>query len=295
VNTVIRAFCDVFADCSLWNATPSDFMLAGTRRAASSGRPLELGGWQRAALASHMKEVGFEQPEQFGATFLGDAAYLRQLTGSTPPLTDDFPQRLRPVRWRSSLSDPRYRDDPAVFEMYRAVLDPIRAQRAFTSSDYIRRFWPRNLIDTTLPYFEQQRIVNRVFLEGARPLAQIEDLHALLMTTRLETLPLWVLGSDEVKARIAATSDERSGATEYARGLSALAGRDYRRAAAYFSEAERRDFSGPTVRPLLVYSLCLAGDLDTARNLARGVTPRDADERHFWNWVRATFAVQAAD
>ncbi len=33
VSTIIRAFCDVFEDCSLWNGTPSDLMLVGTRHA----------------------------------------------------------------------------------------------------------------------------------------------------------------------------------------------------------------------------------------------------------------------
>ena len=35
VNAIVRAFCDVFADCSLWNATPFDLMLAGTRGTAA--------------------------------------------------------------------------------------------------------------------------------------------------------------------------------------------------------------------------------------------------------------------
>ena len=26
MHTIVRAFCDVFADCSLWNATPFDFV-----------------------------------------------------------------------------------------------------------------------------------------------------------------------------------------------------------------------------------------------------------------------------
>ncbi|HWW87012.1 MAG TPA: hypothetical protein VNZ26_25625, partial [Vicinamibacterales bacterium] len=292
VDTVIRAFCDVFEDCSLWNATPSDFMLVGTRHARLDlDRGFEA-GWPNGRLASHLRDVGFERPEQIAATFLGDSVYLRQLTADTPPLTDDFPQRLRPERGRPSLSDPRYRDDPSILERYRAAIDPVRARVAFESSSYIRHLWPTELIDRTLPYFEEQRIMNRVLLEGARPLAQIEDVHSLLKGSALETLPLWLLGSDAAKERILAGSEERTGATEYARGLSALAKRDYRRAAAYFSEAERRDFSEPAVHPLLVYSLCLAGDLDTARDLARGVKPRDDDERHFWDWLRNTFGVQ---
>ena len=70
-----------------------------------------------------------------------------------------------------------------------------------------------------------------------------------------------------------------------------MSARDYLRAAAHFSEAERRGLQAPTLRPLLVYSLCLAGDRETARQLARSHAARDADERHFWDWMRAAFGV----
>jgi len=292
VHSIVRAFCDVFDDCSLWNATPFDFMLAGTRHAAGPLTAASFAAaWQSPMRASRLREVGFEEPAQIGATFLGDASYLRELTATTPPLTDDFPQRLRPVPARPSLSDPRYRSDPAVMALYRRVIDPGRAREAFATSDLVRRLWPPSLIVETLPFFDTQRILNRVLLEGGGPLRQIEDLHALLTTTTLRTLPLWLLGSDEVTQRIAEESSERTGATEYARALRALSARDYLRAAAHFSEADRRGLQAPTLRPLLAYSLCLAGDRETARQLARGRTPRDADEQHFWDWMRATFGV----
>ncbi len=292
VHTIIRAFCDVFDDCSMWNATPFDFMLAGTRHLAGPVTAASFAeAWQSPALASRLREVGFEQPAQIGATFLGDAAYLHALTANTPPLSDDFPQRLRPVPARPSLSDPRYRSEPAVMDLYQTVIDPARAQRAFAASDFVHRLWPPPLVHETLPFFGQQRILNRVLLEGGGPLRHIEDLHALLTTTTLRTLPLWLLGSDEVKQRIAEDSSERTGATEYVRALRALTARDYLRAAAHFSEAERRGLEAPALRPLLVYSLCLAGDRESALRLSRGTAARDADERHFWDWMRATLGV----
>jgi spermidine synthase len=293
VNTIIRAFCDVFDDCSLWNATPFDFMLVGTRHATGPVSEAAFGAaWSRPAMAARLSEIGLEEPEQIGATFIGDAPFLRQLTGGAPPLTDDFPHRLRPVDGRASLSDPRYLRDPAVFQMYQRALDPVRAREAFAASDFVKRLWPRMLISGSLRRFDEQRIMNRVLLEGGRPLAQIEELHALLTGTSLKTLPLWFLGSDDVKERIAEASAERSGATEYARALRALVARDYRRAAAYFGESERRGLQGETVRPLQAYALCLAGDLDTARLLARGSVARTDAERHFWNWLRATYGVE---
>ena len=94
-----------------------------------------------------------------------------------------------------------------------------------------------------------------------------------------------------LKARIAEASEERSGPTEYTLGLRALATRDFLRAAAHFGESERRGFQAATVRPLLVYSLCLAGDLDTARLIARDASVREPGQQHFWNWMRTTFGV----
>jgi hypothetical protein len=291
VNTIARAFCDVFNDCSLWNATPFDFMLVGTRRAARQTADAFAAPWSVPRVAAGLREAGFEQPEQIGATFLGDAGYLRALTAPTPPLTDDFPHRIVPSPTRPSLSDPGYRDNPRVVDLFQQVLDPVRARRAFSASPFVARLWPAALVEKTLPFFEVQRIVNRVLWDGGRPLQQIEDLHTVLTGTTLTTLPLWLLGSDDVKQRIAESSAERTGPTEYARGVRALATRDYHRAAAYFSEAERRGLQGATIRPLLVYSLCLAGDRDTARQLARGAPTRDADEQHFWNWMRRTFTL----
>jgi len=292
VNTIIRSFCDVFADCSLWNATPFDFMLAGTRHAAGPVAATNFtNAWRIAGLEARLREIGFEAPEQIGATFLGDASYLRQLVAGTPPLTDDFPQRLRPVAGRPSLSDPRYRLDGAAIQLYQRVLDPTRAREAFASSPLIRSLWPPELVESTLPFFEAQRIINRILWEGAQPLQQIEELHFLLTRTTLETMPLWLLGSDDVMERIAAGAAESGGAVEYMRGLSALARRDYSNAISQFARADALGIQTPALRPLLIFALCLNARVDAAREMAQGIQPSNLDERHFWRWMGSQFKV----
>jgi hypothetical protein len=151
--------------------------------------------------------------------------------------------------------------------------------------------FPQALIAETLPLFDQQRVINRVLWEGGKPLRLIEDLDAVLTTTSLRTLPLWILGSDDVKQRIGMTGADGIGTVEYVRGVQALAGREYAAAVSAFAEAERRGFQGVTLRPLLVYALCRGGRVEEARRLAHGVTPGSADETHFWNWLDLTFAV----
>src|SRR5262249_18420750 len=109
VTSIMRAFCDVFTNCSLWNATPFDLMLVGLRGSPARAPETEfVKWWKTGALGARLVEVGLEVPQQIGATFLGDAAYLKQLTADAAPLDDDHPQRLRPIRGRPSLSDPGY-------------------------------------------------------------------------------------------------------------------------------------------------------------------------------------------
>ena len=43
-----------------------------------------------------------------------------------------------------------------------------------------------------------------------------------------------------------------------------------------------------------MYALCLAGELDTANQLAQDVPVRTADEQEFWSWLRSTFGVGPA-
>jgi spermidine synthase len=287
VDTIIRAFCDVFEDCSLWNATPFDLMLVGSRHAAGGVSAEEFSSpWSMPALGAKLRAVGFEQPRQVGATFLGDASFLRALTANTPAVTDEYPQRLRPDPTRASLSDPRYGLEPEAAELYQRVMDSDRARRAFETSPLVRRYFPASLVGETLPMFDEQRILNRVMWEGGRPLRLIEDLDAVLTHTSLRTLPIWILGSDDVKQRIGAAANDREGTREYVNGIDALAMRQFADAAGLFAEAERRGFGGATVRSLRAYALCRADLVEEAQGLASGAQPHDADETHFWDWMR---------
>jgi len=291
VSAIVRAFCDVFENCSLWNATPFDLMLAGSRGDLSVPEARFTEPWGIPPLRARLAEVGLEMPQQVGATFLGDASYLRHLTDGAEPLVDNYPQRLAPVSGRPSLSDPGYGIDPAVTALYQEALSPARARLAFANSDFIRRLLPERIIEASLPFFDLQTILNRVLFEGGQPLRQIDDLHRLLTQTPLRALPLWILGSDEFRERIAARQDDDGGTVQYVRGLTALARRDYIGAAAAFADSERRGLKSDAILPLHVYALCLADRLDVARELASGVQPRGEEERRFWAWIGSRFGV----
>ena len=92
------------------------------------------------------------------------------------------------MKTRPSLSAPRYPLDPAAVEMYRRVIDPGRARQAFATSDFIRRLWPQALLADSLPYFDEQRMMNRVLWEGGKPLPQIDT---AVFSLEKESIPYW--------------------------------------------------------------------------------------------------------
>jgi len=289
VAPIIKAFCAVFDDCSLWNGTPFDWMLVGTRRSDGAPDPQAIAAaWNDQVLGPRLREVGFERPEQVGATFLGDAAYLNELTATADPLTDDHPRRILPGADGSLIADPA---DRAAYQRFLAVLDTERAERAFKTSPFVQKRWPAALFAATLPEFDHQRLINRVMLESADPLDQIEALDALLTTTTLRRLPLWMLGSNDVLQSIADSGNDGTGLVEYQTAVRALAIRNYGAAANNFAAAEKRGAAAPALLPLRVYALCRAGRLDEARHFASGARPSSESERHFWTWMKATFDV----
>ena len=295
VRAIIAAFCGVFDDCSLWNGTVFDWMLVGTRHLTAVAtddafaRP-----WQDALVWPELREIGFEVPQQIGATFLGDRDDLRQLAAGAAPLTDEHPDRLRPRPTRLALTRTPTAFEREAGDFVARITDTSAARRRFAQSAFIHRLWPESLVADTLPYFDTQAVINRVMWEGPSPLGRIEEIHQLLTHTTLRRAPLWALGSDDAQQAAVESAHDDNGEARYALGIRALVARQYQVAAESFAGAEQRGVRLPTVRPLMVYALCLAGDLENARRLAPAARSGSNDERHFWEFLAARFGVDAA-
>ena len=292
VSPIIRAFCDVFEDCSLWSATLFDWVLIGTRHAQGPGSDVAFtGAWSDQTLGAHLREVLFELPQQFGATFIGDAAYLESLTAATPALTDNFPRRVLPASPTPLFGDPA---NAEAMKAFVSALDPARARTAFQQSPFIRRLWPPSLLNDTLPLFDQRPLINAVMATAASPLRYIAELDHLLTKTDLRMLPLWILGSNRVLQGVADGGNDETGLVEYHLAARLLIARSYRAAANYFEAAERRGLRAPWLRPLRIYALCLAGEVAAAEQLTPTFGEADQDSGHFWNWMEARFGLGIA-
>jgi hypothetical protein len=270
---IAAAFCQVFADCTLWTGAGLDWMLAGTNGMATPPAEDAFARlWTRPGSARDLADLGIERPEQLGALFLADAEALARWVGDTPPLVDDRPGRL------SQSAPPRSHR-----RVYHELMDARLNAEAFSSSASIRRLWPRALAERTTPWFRWQRTFDEDFRDGRR-LGAMLDLWDVLEETPLEVLPLLLLDS-EPRIRDIALAREAAGdrhpALSHHLGAAALAERDYETAARHFALASSRTHPPALLRALAVG---LAGRPSEALETLQGVDERELPD-HARAWL----------
>jgi len=303
-KAVLRAFCDVFEDCSLWNGAGTDLMLVGTRNARGpASEEVFLRQWKNPTVAAELAALGFEQPEQLGALFIGDADYLRDLTSGHPPVVDNFPKRISaPIRSRGEKD-----------LMFRSLTDVPAARERFRRSALIRKLWPERILQSSLSYFEVQGILNEfLYGEGMSSDAAIGQVHYLLTRTSLPAPALWLMGSSPDAQRIVEqmSADQRSWPdVQFHVGLRRLSERDYAGAAESLHRAEESPELREEAFRYRVYALFMAGERNRARHLMQehmdvlarqelermqqsGVTRPDRVQLPpFWSWIEENFGI----
>jgi spermidine synthase len=194
-KSIIKSFCNVFADCSLWSGAGLDWILVGTRNASGAPGLQDFAGqWADPKVADELRAIGVENPHQLGSLFMADANGLRQATQDVQPVVDAFPYRILLP----------YSGSREVPQLYAWLMNSNRAAERFAASEFIRRHWPAELIPGTLPYFAYQGLINQRYAPGIDMRAQSSPvtLRQVLTETDLQALPLWMLGSSYYEQRL---------------------------------------------------------------------------------------------
>lgn len=286
-RAIIRAFCDVFADCTLWNGSGMDWILLGTRDAQGpvSAEHFRL-PWSDPARLPELEALGFEIPEQLLATFMAGPQRLAEFTKGTPPLVDDFPHRLSPEVTIQS---------PERERLYRTLLETGRSRRDFERSAVVSRLVPEPLRLAALPWFEWQALANSL-AAGSGKRMSLAQLHEVLTQSPLRTLPLWMLVTSAEEQRLVRALPEAQQAdppVQNILGRGALAARDYAGAARLFRAAYEARDSAPLAH-LAMFALCMDGDLDQAEEVARYLVDRHGErvlDDAQWRWFESTFGL----
>jgi predicted membrane-bound spermidine synthase len=290
---IIRAYCDVFEDCTLWSGAGLNWMLVGTRNARW---PVSLEAfsrqWRDPVVAPELRALGFERPEQLGATFIADASALRALTSEVLPLVDDFPKRLS--------DDIHFGRKERV---HLAWMDVDASRKRFSNSAFIRAAWPKAMRESTIEAFRFQKMIDDARgVRGGRKIPsgeRVRKLHAALATGHLHTLPIWWLEIDDDQLDAMArglASGAPPRAHRYRLAALALAERDFAKAADHLGYVHAPGVDPKFVGYLRLYALCRAGELEAAAALAHerfGSTRLADEDRAYLAWLSATVGFAA--
>jgi len=292
-KAILRAFCDVFDDCSLWNGSGTNLMIVGSRRDDSAEAHGSISAqdfvrqWNVPTVAAEMKRLGVERPEQLGALFLGDAAFIHALVGDARPLTDDDPKLIEAASQSPEEST----------RLLASITDTGAARTRFQTSEFIARHWPASLIGSSAAYFDVQHIIDaHMYGSLVKQALALDDVHRLLTGTSVQTPILWRLASNaDIQQVVSNASPEElmNPLLQYHLAIRLLSERNYRAAAAAFNEALESPEVGDNAFVLYIYTLCLSGQKAQAQAIsseafaASGVSSLPP----IWIWMKDTFGI----
>ncbi len=266
-KSILKAFCNVFEDCSLWTGAGLDLMLVGTRNARGPWYRKRTSSrqWSNPSTARELTRLGFEKPEQIGTTFLMDSAALKEFIKDSLPVTDNYPKR---IVWYPQDAKETWS------EQYLSLLNTDHTKELFRKSPLVSALWPQSIRARTLDYFPLQGILNDAMLRTKR-VSQgwiVETLHPIITRSSLRFPIYWAteggepfypedfdrIPSDETLREVPGFN--------YLLGVSAMADRRFLEAEKYFA-AEQKITPAPDLIDLRVYLLCMAGRREDALRL----------------------------
>ena len=309
-KAILRSFCDVFKDCSLWHGMGLSLMMVGTKNAHGPVSAQHfVRQWGDPKVLAEMKKLGFERPEQLGALFIGDAKYINDLIGNGRALVDNYPKVIMAPS----------RSVKEVDRLYESWLDVQAAKDRFRSSPFIKNLWPAEYLESTLPYFDHQGIINAYWFphgvaSGASDPHAMERINYILTRTDLSAPALWLLGSNadiqDVVAR-AADAESVNPVLQYHVAARLISERNYTAAIGPLSLAQKDPRFQKDATQYLAYMLCMTNRCDDVQKSAhedllnylskgrkQGVPDENADAAlakfpisPFWQWMKANFGV----
>jgi hypothetical protein len=222
-RAVIGGFCNAYEDCSLWHGSVRNFMLLGTNKAKGTGDDNHYRAqWRDPEVLPELQAVGFELPEQLGATYIADGKELRRFASGMRPLTDDRPKRL------TIAGD--YQSREALIWQWR---DTQKARMRFMNSEWVKSIFPQQIRYGTSRAFETTRLVNDLLFPDRTPARQTSVLHQVLKNTPMRFPVLLLMNSDsDVQAIVDSLPVEERRKPEWSLEMAAshLADRDLRMA-----------------------------------------------------------------
>lgn len=274
-GSIVATFCSVFADCSLWKATPFDYILL------SSTKPTGFSQlWAQESSRRSLVAVGLETPEQLLSTFLAGPKVLGAFQTSYPLRTVDKPDKQSPA-------------DDVISPFFLELSNFKKSKDRFEASEYIKRTLPTALTSNALAFFSYEPLVDYYINLPHRPRkfpVHPAGVKRVLEQRVFTTLPLWMFSTSSKEVEIAQIIRElgTGGHTiEFLLGASELSKRNYLSALGYLSNALTLKPDNPVYITNYAYGLCLTGQQQELQALLEnGESPEDKEQQAVLIWLK---------
>jgi len=288
-KAVVKAFCGVFNDCSLWSASGLEFMMVGSRGLTTAPTEAEFTRlWRVPKLQGELTTLGIERPEQLGLLVIADHTDLAAWTKGSLPLTDNFPMRLT----TEGLGEPIAKIESS--RWFKLLSSPVQKRRF----EVIARLWPERIQERMGRYRAVQRVINELLLfDDHTSSFLLDDLETVLMDTDVRFPIMFLLGSDDDVQRIVDTASGKGivdSMMPYQLAVRSLADRDYKSAEHYFALSQtmphpRRELED--IYYIRIYLLSRMARNAEAKMLLREFINmidqgRVSASPAFWEWVK---------
>jgi hypothetical protein len=155
-RSILRAFADVFKNCSVWTGFGVEWMMAGIREPMKNPGAMDFASqWKDPNVGPEMRALGFKSPEQFGSLFVADGKRLESWIGDALPLTDNFPMRL-------SITPISMEEKNRSLPVYLDFMDPKASRENFFKSKNMKIIWPETYRKKSSPHFSVRRMINEM-------------------------------------------------------------------------------------------------------------------------------------
>lgn len=202
-KAIVKGFCKVFENCSLWTAAAYEWMLVGTKGEMKKvSEDVFRKQWNDPVVGPEMHSLGFESPEQMGSLFIADGKRLSDWIADSQPLVDNYPRRLS------------YGDHARSkhIKIYRDFMDVDESRSNFIESGWIESVWPNDLLNQSVKHFTTREWINEILAAPPyRQLPRIFTLHKSIVDPMLKNYILLALGSDQYAQDIIARTVEEEG------------------------------------------------------------------------------------
>ena len=285
--SIVRGFCNVFEDCSLWNGGAMNLMLAGSKGASTRLNGREFSRlWRDEKTAADRGMLGFENPELLLTTFVADADQLEELAGDRPPLIDNYPHRLGREVGRDN-------------DYFARLLAPRALVRRYRASGYLAELLPPELRESAEAHFPCQMLADRALIEFPKPPPlDLPALDRVLTDTNLRTVALWTLGDPlETSGAIEQLVENGriDGKVHYHLGLRRMADRRFLEAEDHFRQWQQLEGNKPNMYYFRILCFAYAGEMERARQLVAELSlagsPGQGDEQ-YWSFVSGRFGLE---